>query len=202
MMLNSLETQQSDTALMTAEEFTMDREPARVHDVIPRVIRPEGRFKIREIQKERILHKALSRRLSSMDPVTLRVAWNFIDREELTASIELMNDDKLFAPAAYTWSKRDKNAYTSPAEFTLSMYGERLGRGFTSAHLRKVDFGLYEALHQWRKSHDVPGALYLPTKNEWLEKLAQAIKSGVPILNLSGEMLAQIGRAELRRDMV
>lgn len=70
------------------------------------------------------------------------------------------------------WRERSKDSVDSPVQFIVRHYAEWLGRGLTLPDIKHVDPGLYRAYFDWLGSgHRAPSDFYLPTKDEWNDRL-------------------------------
>lgn len=90
-------------------------------------------------------------------------------------SSELLSEKARRKPAKQQWLKRNRSVKQTPVDFIRSVYGDRLGLGFTQADLKACDQSLYFALHQWLQKSDpntgqrntVPPDVDLPNIEDW-----------------------------------
>lgn len=70
------------------------------------------------------------------------------------------------------WRERDKGALESPAQFIAQHYAEWIGCGLTLPDIKHVDPSLYRAYFDWLGSGGkAPPGFYLPTQDEWNDRL-------------------------------
>lgn len=128
---------------------------------------------------------------------------------ELVALEELESVPPLPEQPPARWKTARLESETPP-EFVRRIYGVWLGKGFTKAHLRQLDFLCYEALGVWSKTHDMPSGFVLPSLREhndaWIQKVEEdqfgvlkllGMDSPHDIQRLASLMVARIrGRGE------
>ncbi|OJJ12952.1 hypothetical protein BKI51_02480 [Alphaproteobacteria bacterium AO1-B] len=164
------------------------------------VILPEGEFKIKEIQKRNKFIQEITSRLSELDTESLSSEWRRICVDHDIDPIELLSEEELLAEPKLLWKQRDKSRKLNPAQFILEVYGSRLGKGFTRAHIKALDRSLYEILAQWLRQNEMPNEVYLPSKSDWYDVLVQALDDGREIKNLSEGAKSKLGIAYHRRN--
>ncbi|HEV7248825.1 MAG TPA: hypothetical protein VGN93_17755 [Shinella sp.] len=90
---------------------------------------------------------------------------------------EILPRETLRKPGIVKWlDRKDHNRLKelSPEAFISTIYGERLGRGFTQADLRTADPSLYSALHRWLADPKNQLSINLPTLAQWNKFLIDA----------------------------
>lgn len=96
------------------------------------------------------------------------------------------------------WMGHDNQRGENPAQFIMRVYSKYMGRGLTVAHLRTLDSKLYQNYFDWlKKKEPVPKGFYLPTKEEWYDRL---VVDPALFTQLSGAEQAKVHRALAQRD--
>lgn len=90
--------------------------------------------------------------------------------QQLVASEEKRITPQVPDVAPLLWKERGKENYKmSPCDFVIQQYPS-YGYGLHLAHIRQLDFPLYSALTNLKKSQGWPDNFYLPTKKEFLDQ--------------------------------
>ena len=98
----------------------------------------------------------------------------FLPRPAESASIEL--------PSAAPETYQGLAGPETPPEFVQRVYGPWLGHGLTRAHIRKLDWTLYQAIINWqsRPQNSWPADVDLPTKAEQITRDLEALRERAP----------------------
>jgi hypothetical protein len=107
---------------------------------------------------------------------------------------------KLELPSAAPETYQGLAGPETPPEFVQRVYGPWLGHGLTRAHIRKLDWTLYQAIINWlsRPQNSWPADVDLPTKAEQITRDLEALKESAPdgriALALAGLTSREAGR--------
>jgi hypothetical protein len=110
----------------------------------------------------------------SLDVADKRAAFLDIQRTIEARATEIWPPVPDVAPV--TWAQRVERQIT-PIEFVQKYYGSVLGAGLSQADIRRVDPGLYTALHNWKRRHGWPEGFDLPSKKALNDERVASLSS-------------------------
>jgi hypothetical protein len=104
------------------------------------------------------------------------------------------------APAFWEKARRPKElaADISPPEFIRLYYAPWIGKGLTTADIRRFDRQLYMALHNWLRTNEMPADVDLPTLKQQNDRWIERARKGDD-LPIDGTILQRVGGAMKRR---
>lgn len=139
------------------------------------------------MQKKDISLAAVSRRMADVAKFLSDKKDVEADLEQIIASLTIVAEQaneaisvltkRQFKLSDHLWASRsDAFQGMNPCEFVIAAY-PLYGHSLTQADIRRFDFQLYQALHNYRKKHGWPEDFRLPSKKESNDAAAAAHSS-------------------------